>query len=46
MRVRQAGMQIIIERPELGNYVGTLEHGGQTLAGTMSWVKGHFTARP
>jgi Spy/CpxP family protein refolding chaperone len=46
MRVRQAGMQIIIERPELGNYVGTLEHGGHTLAGTMSWVKGHFTARP
>jgi hypothetical protein len=45
MHVRQDGMQIIIERPGLGNYVGTLEHGGHTLAGTMSWVKGHFTAR-
>ena len=44
MFVRQAGRQLLITRPGLGNYVGTLEHGGRSIRGTMSWVSGRFIA--
>jgi hypothetical protein len=45
MFVRQEGRQLIITRPPLGNYVGTLSNGGRSISGTMSWVSGRFTAR-
>jgi hypothetical protein len=44
MTVTQQGRQLIIARPGLGNYVGTLQNHGQAITGTMSWVSGHFTA--
>jgi len=45
MFVRQEGRQIVIARPGLGNYVGTLSGDGRSISGTMSWVAGRFTAR-
>jgi hypothetical protein len=44
MSVTQQGRQLIIARPGLGNYVGTLRNHGQSISGTMSWVSGNFTA--
>ena len=44
MQVTQRGRQLIIARPGLGNYVGTLHDGGRAISGTMSWVSGRFTA--
>lgn len=44
MVVTQQGRQLIIARPGLGNYVGTLHDGGKSITGTMSWVSGNFTA--
>jgi len=44
MNVTQQGRQLIISRPRLGNYVGTLHSGGRSISGTMSWVSGNFTA--
>jgi hypothetical protein len=44
MTVRRAGPQLIIARGRLGNYVGTIAHGGRSISGTMSWVSGRFTA--
>jgi hypothetical protein len=44
MNVTQQGRQLIISRPGLGNYVGTLHSGGRSISGTMSWVSGNFTA--
>jgi hypothetical protein len=44
MAVTQQGRQLIISRPGLGNYVGTLQNGGRAISGTMSWVTGRFTA--
>jgi hypothetical protein len=44
MRVRQNGQQIVITRPGLGNYVGTIGNGGTSLSGTLSWSSGRFRA--
>jgi len=44
MSVRQDGRQIIITRPDAGNYVGTISADGRSISGTMSWLGGHFTA--
>ena len=45
MFVRQDGQQIIIARPGLGNYVGTISRDGTSLSGTLSWSNAHFRAR-
>jgi hypothetical protein len=45
MAVRREGQQIIINRPGLGNYVGTIQPGGREIAGTISWTGGRFRAR-
>lgn len=44
MPVRREGQQIIITRPGLGNYVGTIQPGGEAIEGTMSWSPGRFRA--
>jgi hypothetical protein len=44
MTVTQQGRQLIISRPGLGNYVGTLQNHGRAITGTMSWVSGRFSA--
>ena len=44
MLVTQQGRQLIIARPGLGNYVGTLQNHGTAITGTMSWVAGRFSA--
>jgi hypothetical protein len=44
MRVQQRGQQIVISRPGLGNYVGTIANGGDSISGTLSWSSGHFSA--
>ncbi len=44
LSVRRDGQQIIINRPGLGNYVGTLSNDGRSIAGTMSWSNARFRA--
>ena len=44
MPVRREGRQIIITRPGFGNYVGTIQPGGDAIEGTMSWSPGRFRA--
>jgi hypothetical protein len=44
MNVTQQGRQLIISRPGVGNYVGTLQNHGRAITGTMSWVSGRFSA--
>jgi hypothetical protein len=44
MAVSRRGQQIIISRPGLGNYVGTISPDGSSLQGTLSWSQGHFRA--
>ena len=45
MTVTRRGEQIIISRPGLGNYVGTISSDGRSLEGTLSWSSGRFSAR-
>jgi hypothetical protein len=45
MSVSRAGQQVIISRPGLGNYVGTISRDGRSLDGTLSWAPGHFHAQ-
>ena len=45
MQVSVRGQQIVISRPGLGNYVGTISPDGRSLEGTLSWSpSGHFHA--
>jgi hypothetical protein len=44
MRVQQQGQQIVIRRPGLGNYVGTIDSSGTSISGTLSWSSGRFSA--
>jgi hypothetical protein len=45
MSVRRSGQQVIISRPGLGNYVGTISGDGRSLDGTLSWAPGRFHAQ-
>jgi hypothetical protein len=45
MAVRRDGPRIIIYRPGLGTYVGTIQPGGREIVGTISWTGGRFRAR-
>jgi hypothetical protein len=44
MMVSRRGQQIIVSRPGLGNYVGTISPDGQSMEGTLSWSSGRFSA--
>jgi hypothetical protein len=43
MLVTCRGQQVIINRPRLGNYVGTISPDGRSASGTLSWSPGNFS---